>query len=147
MYTDYSPVKRIRSDLRSVFSLTIVSLFLLFLASSAPHRVHHIFENLAGPGKNAPERDGSTEPLITTDAHVGVSHAPANTANQEKKHGESAKPDCVAASVAQNSHLSPVEVSTIALPTTDVICRSSHPSLSFAGFNPSPFAQRAPPHL
>ncbi len=39
-------MKIILRNLRSTCALGIISCFVLFLAASAPHRVHHLFENL-----------------------------------------------------------------------------------------------------
>jgi hypothetical protein len=42
---------------RSICSLGIIASFVLFLASSAPHRVHHFFENLSYSGDLLHERE------------------------------------------------------------------------------------------
>jgi hypothetical protein len=44
-------VKYVTSHLRSACAIGSVSFFILFLAASQPHRVHHLFENLYAPAK------------------------------------------------------------------------------------------------
>jgi hypothetical protein len=122
--------------LRSVCSLGIVSVFVFFLASSAPHRVHHIFENLSHPD----------EKVSTSDASHPSDHAQTDTADN-KNDGKSPKTDCVAASVAQNAHLSIVQVPAIDLVAAEIQAQSKPQVLSLATFNSSPYRERAPPHI
>jgi hypothetical protein len=49
-------VKPIGYNFRSACALGIISCFVLFLAASAPHRVHHLFENLQYPGEVVEEQ-------------------------------------------------------------------------------------------
>ena len=137
MYTNYSPLKKARSDFRSICSLGIVSLFLFFLAASAPHRVHHIFENLLHSDENFSSWDVSTE------SHDSQTHR----ADHKKDDSTSAKTDCVAASVAQNAHVSIVQVPEIGLRAAELQGQSKPQVLAFASFNPSPFGERAPPSI
>lgn len=45
-YTHANVVKRMCQNLRSTCAVGTIAHFVLFLAASAPHRVHHTFENL-----------------------------------------------------------------------------------------------------
>jgi hypothetical protein len=155
-------MKRVALNARSVCSLGIISLFVLFLASSAPHRVHHLFENLSHESKP----NAATAQLVTTKVpakshhhhssdhsssphehghHAEVSHA--TTDGHERQEDRSAQSDCVAQTVAQNSHVLLVELSTTDLLTAELDCLLTDSASSFAGFNPSPFSQRAPPRV
>jgi hypothetical protein len=49
-----SSIKALRAvvpNIRSICAVAVISLFVLFLTTSAPHRVHHLFENLSHSGK------------------------------------------------------------------------------------------------
>jgi hypothetical protein len=153
-------MKRIVFNGRSVFSLGVISLFLLFLASSAPHQVHHLFENLPHKSKaNATSQSAAAKAPAQANhhhssneyssphehSHAEVSHA--TTDGHERQEDKSAQSDCLAQTVAQNSHALLVELSTTVLLTAGLDCFLAHSESSFAGFNPSPFSQRAPPRI
>lgn len=106
---------------------------LFFLIASAPHRVHHFFEQHALP----------------EDAHVA--QAVSYDHDGEPRHDHEQKPapasqasDCVVLSVAQHSHASPVQMFEIAL-ISSVSQRRQEPQLVAAlVFSFSPCSQRAP---
>jgi hypothetical protein len=126
-------------NFRFVCSLGIASFFVLFLASSAPHRVHHFFEGLP----HSHENDADTDDFEGVDGHADHSHT--DSADHENHRNKPVVPDCVAASIAQNAHLSIVEVSEIAVRVAEFRGHSILPVLSFISFNPAPFGERAPP--
>jgi hypothetical protein len=122
--------------------LALAATFLFFVLYSAPHRVHHLFEELSV----SPERsDDAATPTAPHD-HPTQNSA-YNNAGHEHDHssGGSAKADCMAQAVAQNFHLAPaqaIEVSYLKLESetqpADTLTWHYH-------FRPSPFSQRAPP--
>jgi hypothetical protein len=113
-------------NFRSICGLGIVSLFVLFLTASAPHRVHHFFEQSQFP--------------------VAHDH---DAADKPHSHGQdSPKPqqsDCAVQSVAQNSHISSVQL--IAVPFLEIaLAYKPDPGIIASSFfDASPFSQRAPP--
>jgi hypothetical protein len=115
-------------NFRSICALGIVSLFVLFLTASAPHRVHHSFEQPQFP--------------------VAHDHDAADKAHSHGHDQDSPKPqqsDCAVQLVAQNSHVSSVQL--IAVPFLE-IALAHKPDLGIIAssfFDASPFSQRAPP--
>ena len=126
---------RQRSSLRRHFHVGAALSFLLFLIASAPHRVHHFFEQFPAPAESAATR---------THKHAdGTHHSHENKGNRP----ESQQADCVLLSVAQHAHASLVQVFSFTV-TERVIAREREPSvLAVAAFNSAPFSQRAPPGL
>ena len=88
--------------------LALAAAFLFFVLYSAPHRVHHLFENL--PSLQA--RDHETAPVAA--ASEGHEHGHDHHSGSESSDpSRSSKSNCLAQSVAQNSHLSfhqPLEI-------------------------------------
>jgi hypothetical protein len=107
------------------FSLVLSSLLLVFLISSQPHRVHHLFES----------HGDSHDPIqVDSDKH-----------DQHQDQSKPAQTDCVLKSIAQNCHLGQVDLVTLSLSQTNR--QLFHPRVdpqvdSFAAFQ---FLQRAPP--
>lgn len=118
-------------DIRAVCSFGVVSFFILFLTAAAPHRVHHIAEKLSPP-------NGSSTSTVNDDDIHG------ETTSHDKPDG-SVIPDCIAASIAQNAHLSFVDAADVAVWVVEFSAQSNPPVVLFVTFNPSPFAERAPP--
>jgi hypothetical protein len=110
--------------------LHVAASFFFFLVVSAPHRVHHFFEQ----GPFAP-RSGAAHSHDAGDEGHDHQRAPQGT-------GEV---DCTVQSLAQNAHAAAAPL--IALPfERSVHARIDHPAFKrAASFNPSPFSQRAPP--
>jgi hypothetical protein len=109
--------------------------FGFFLAASAPHRLHHFFEQVPGAGHQHAEADHN---------HA---HADGEQHSHHDPHepGRKQQPDCVVLSVAKNAHASLVQ-SFVMPAATFTMARRSDPLLLVAHrFNPSPFSQRAPP--
>ena len=121
-------------NLRSICASGIVSLFVLFLTVSAPHRVHHIFEQSPFPFEHTP-------------SHANDHNADDATHSQGQDHN-SPKPlhsDCALQSVAQNTHISSAQL--IELPFLEIacLCNADHRIVASSFFDASPFSQRAPP--
>jgi hypothetical protein len=118
---------------RSGCTLGIISLFVIFLAASAPHRVHHFFENLPLHNHSHSHND-----------HAGDNDHSRSPGNDH----ESPQPqqsNCAVQSVAQNSHVSAVQL--IEIPFSE-IALAHKPNLRIIAssfFDASPFSQRAPP--
>jgi hypothetical protein len=155
-------MKQVAVNARSACALGIISLFVFFLASSAPHRVHHLFERLPHKGKASPattqlvaaktpakpHHHHSSEHSSSPHEHsrrTEVSHD--TTAGHERQEDRSAQSDCVAQTVAHNSHVLLIHLSTTVLLTAGLDCFLIHSESSFTGFNSSPFRPRAPPRV
>lgn len=127
-------VRTVFRNCRSICAVGIISLFVLFLTASAPHRVHHIFEQSAFPAED-------------THAHANDHDLDDATHSHGQDH-DSPKPlhsDCALQSVAQNSHVSSAQL--IEVPFLE-IARPCDPDRRVAAasfFDASPFSQRAPP--
>jgi hypothetical protein len=117
-------------NFRSICAVGIVSLFVLFLTASAPHRVHHFFEQPQFPVVHEHAHDA---------AEAAHSHGPDH---------DSSKPqhsDCAIQSLAQNSHVSSVQL--IEVPFLEIaLAHKPDPwTVASSFFDASPFSQRAPP--
>jgi hypothetical protein len=117
-------------NFRSICALGIVSLFVLFLTASAPHRVHHFFEQ-----PQFPVAHGHTDDA----ADAAHSHGPDHDL-PKSQHS-----DCAIQSVAQNSHISSAQL--IEVPFLEIaLAHKPDPGIvASAFFDASPFSQRAPP--
>jgi hypothetical protein len=147
-------VKIILRHVRSTCSLGIISCFVLFLTASAPHRVHHLFENLPkthGHHRHAhPSIQSGTTSAVdhdTNDDEHSASPARAGTTHNDKNHDGNAQTVCLLQSAAQHSHLSDAQLVEIAFLSIESEERPDGPSSRLSPFNPSPFSQRAPPKL
>jgi hypothetical protein len=114
--------------------LSVVAVFGLFLASSAPHRVHHFFERI-------PAADHSA---FAKQAHDHAEDAEHSDGNQHKRPA-SQPTDCYVLTGAQNAHASVVQPFNFAPVACAVIRRQDRPISIKYWFNPAPFSQRAPP--
>jgi hypothetical protein len=122
--------------------LALAATFLFFVLYSAPHRVHHLFEELSV----SPERSDDAATDFKRHTHRDNNSEHNNDGHQhDHSSGGSAKADCMAQAVAQNFHLAPaqaIEVSYLKLESetqpADTLTWHYH-------FRPSPFSQRAPP--
>jgi hypothetical protein len=143
-------VRTVFRNFRSTCSVGIVSLFVLFLSASAPHRVHHLFENL----RKTHVRDHHIHPSTQSgarghthgDAHsAGPLHA--DTTHDDQNHDGTTQTICLLQGAAQHSHLSTVHLVTVAFFSIESKERHEGPFLRLSPFNPSPFSQRAPPTI
>ncbi len=135
-------MKQDRHNQKPNLALVTIGFFVLLLVSSAPHRVHHIFEELGVSPKNSDDAASPTPPH--SQAEQDSEH---DDAGHEHDHnsGGSAKADCVAQAIAQNSHVAPAQATEVdylelASKTQPAVTLSRH-----CHFSPSPFSQRAPP--
>jgi hypothetical protein len=135
-------VKQTRLNQKPGLALVTGWFFVLLLASSAPHRVHHAFEDLDFSQKSS--ADATTGSNGHTHNDENSEHDPDGHEHDHSS-GGSAKTDCVAQAVAQNFHFAPApatEVSYLELES------ETQPAVTLAPhyqFRPSPFSQRAPP--
>ena len=129
-------------EVRGMTRLALAAAFLFFVLYSAPHRVHHLFEEL---GVSPKSNDDSATP---TAPHDYPTHNSAhNNAGHEHDHssGGSAKADCAAQAVAQNSHLAPAQAIKVGYPKVESEAQPADTLTWHYHFRPSPFSQRAPP--
>jgi hypothetical protein len=111
--------------------LHVAASFLFFLVVSAPHRVHHFFEQ----GGFAPRSGAAHSHDAGEESHD----------HQRAPQGTGGGVDCTVQSLAQNAHAAAAPL--IALPF-EQFARAHVDQPAFtraASFNPSPFSQRAPP--
>ena len=137
-------MKQTRLTRRSALALGTGWFFVLVLASSAPHRVHHVFEDLSFSHKSSDDAATRSE----AHAHLDENSEHDNAGHEhDRSSGGSAKADCIAQAVAQNFHLAPAqatEVSYLELQS------QTQPAVTLAPhyqFSLSPFSQRAPPQV
>ena len=145
-------MKNIFRNLHSTLAIGIVSLFVLFLTVSAPHRVHHLFENLREPNHHGHHVHKSMRPRATSavDDHThGHAHSAgplhAGTTHHDQNHDDNPQTVCLLESASQHSHLSIVHLAKIPFLSTESGERSGGLFLRLPPFNPSPSSQRAPP--
>jgi hypothetical protein len=122
------------SKLRRGFYLSCATAFWFFIAASAPHRVHHFFEQLSTTHHVA--RVQTNEPSSGEHRHDG---------RENKRPAQ--QNDCIVLSVAQHAHASVVQSFTLAVRESAVGRPHERPIVAASSFNPAPFSQRAPPLL
>jgi hypothetical protein len=113
----------------------VAAAFLFFVLYSAPHRVHHLLEQAPfAPAQTNAATDGGHS---ASDNHHGHNRIPKTPGTNPA--------DCAVQSLAQNAHASTPAL--IGLPAQTAACsRRNETAVAWtASFNPSPFAQRAPP--
>jgi hypothetical protein len=118
---------------RGKVRVAVAAAFLFFVLYSAPHRVHHFFEQ---------------RPVAAAQDNNQAWHSDPSAANGHDHEREPPQPkptDCTAQLAAQNTHFA--APSPIAFPFAEIIRAQSEIGAvtRAATFNPSPFAQRAPP--
>lgn len=89
--------KKISFTFRSNLSLAIVALFVLFLVASAPHRVHHLLENLPPNADTFSAESGSRHTHLGQQARLAASsddpHGAHNPAANSHPHPHKANHD------------------------------------------------------
>jgi hypothetical protein len=125
--------KPVSASIRGLY-LSIAAVFGLFLASSAPHRVHHLFERL-------PAADHSASATRAHDHAEGAEHSDSN----QHKRTTSQPTDCFVLSIAQNAHVTLVQTFAFVAVESPFTFQGDQAIRETASFNPSPFSQRAPP--
>jgi hypothetical protein len=117
---------------RSSVALGTAALFAFFLAASAPHRVHHFFEQISFP----------KEPV----EHSGDEHSAHHRHDHSQKHHPQPQPiNCPVYSATQHSQLSIVQAVQITFVQTLITRRAHRPVVRLLIAKTSPFSQRAPP--
>jgi hypothetical protein len=120
-------------DSRGKIRCAVAAAFLFFVLYTAPHRVHHVFEQ-------AP-----FAPADLDDHAQASSTAGSHEHDHEGKSPLPQRSDCAAQMAAQSTHfasppLIELPFSTFACARTELVVVARA-----ASFNPSPFSQRAPP--
>jgi hypothetical protein len=127
------PGKKIATAKPSLCWSTALS-FLFFLVFSAPHRVHHVYEQLHS----------------STARHVDHGeiddHAKSNDRRSSGNQPSKAN-DCVVLVVTQTAHLSSVSSFDLPVLATATPRRAYYPSETIKSFNASPASPRAPPRV
>jgi hypothetical protein len=119
---------------RSYAAIVSAAAFVFFLLYTAPHRVHHFFE----------------QRMAAADPHDHARSSDRNATHEHDHEGNSPRPqrsDCAAQMAAQSAHFAAPPL--IEFPFS--IFARARAELVEAGwaasFNPSPFSQRAPPRV
>ena len=122
--------------------LTLAAAFLFFLLYSAPHRVHHLFEELGVSRKTSDDAAKATAPHDRPERN-----AEHDNPGHEHDHNSrgSAKADCTVQAVAQNFHVAPEQAIVIGYRELESQTRPAVTLSWHYHFSPSPFSQRAPP--
>ena len=122
--------------------LALAGAFLFFVLYSAPHRVHHLFEELGVSSKSS---DHAAEPTAPHDHPAQNSEH--DNASHEHDHSSdgSAKAECVIQAVAQNFHFAPAQATEVSYLELEAETRPAVSVAPHYHFSLSPFSQRAPP--
>jgi cytidylate kinase len=118
--------------------LGVAAAFWFFLAASAPHRVHHFFEQFPAPGKQQTAHDHIHQ-------YADGEHHRHDGHDRQRGQRPSQQNDCVVLAVVQNAQASIVESFSFAVLESAVARGIERPAAIPSSFNPSPFSQRAPP--
>lgn len=109
---------------------------LFFLVFSAPHRVHHFFEQTSAP---------TADRIIYADAHH---HSDGNDRDpHDKSQPVSKQSDCIVLSVSQAAHLSLVALFSFPIFEGATVRCDNHRATAIASRHLSPASPRAPPQL
>jgi hypothetical protein len=114
--------------------LSIVSVFGFFLASSAPHRVHHLFERFPVAEHSLAAKHGQEH-----------AHGAEHEDSEHQTRPTPQPPDCFVLSIAQNAHASVVDAFAVVVVERRFAVQGDQAIAETQSFNPSPFSQRAPP--
>jgi hypothetical protein len=125
--------KQISTSKRGSCLFVAVSL-LLFLILSAPHRVHHFFEQF--PSQRSTGLEASTFHDHGDSRHENHSPVPTPTSQQS---------DCLILTATQNAHALAASLFDLSIFSIAVKRAQIDSSYSASSFNPSPRSQRAPP--
>jgi hypothetical protein len=118
---------------RGQVRVAVAAAFLFFVLYSAPHRVHHFFEQ--GPVAAAQDSNQAW-------------HNDPSGANGHDHERESPQPkptDCAAQLAAQNAHFAALPLIEFPFATFNSAAVEPHAVAWASSFNPSPYSQRAPP--
>jgi len=126
-----SLIRRFSLDSRGQIRCAVAAAFLFFVLYTAPHRVHHFFEQ----GRFAP----APHDHHAATAEAGGSHKHDHDAPQSQP------ADCAAQLAAQNTHFASPPLIELPFSTSARACADLLTVARSESFNPSPFSQRAPP--
>jgi hypothetical protein len=141
-------VKRIIFNFRAICSLGTLSLFVLFLAASQPHRVHHLLEDLRASSSDRVHSHSSDHHQDRAAEQDGTSSSPhADTTKHDANHDTSTQTNCVVQAAAHHAHFAALTCTLVPFSGTEPTSDSVRTISSPASFNPAPFGQRAPPAL
>jgi hypothetical protein len=115
--------------------LLVAAAFLFLLLYSAPHRVHHFFENASSAKARNPSPLDVSAHNHDHDHHGAPQQPLTNSAG------------CAVLSLAQNAHAFMPALLTLPVHAVAWDRAAELTVFSTACFNPSPFSQRAPPLL
>jgi hypothetical protein len=119
----------------------------LFLAASAPHRVHHLFDHLQKAPNDGDHAHGAHS-LVGHHLHAhSADPSQAGDTHDDHNHDGAAQTICLLQSAAQHSHLSTAQPVSVIFLKVEFKERLERFSLLLLPFNPSPFSQRAPPTI
>ena len=146
-------MKKIDYNFRTSCALGIISCFVLFLTASAPHRVHHLFENLPKTHDQDDHAHPSIQSVTTSavdhdaddDEHSAPAHAGAT--HDDQNHDGTAQTVCLLQNAGQHSHLSNAQLVEMTFLSIQSEERPDGSSFLLSRFNPSPFSQSAPPKV
>jgi hypothetical protein len=124
--------------LQRSLSLAAAVAFCFFLIASAPHRVHHFFEQLPGSSEHQGAHAAAHE-------HTGAAHNGHDHHDRDHERTPQQPDDCVVLSVAQNAHASLVHSFNLWIFDSAVTRRRESGVVAASSFNPAPRSQRAPP--
>jgi hypothetical protein len=125
-----SLTNRVRFNKCGAVRCGLAAALLVFIVYSAPHRVHHAFEE--GPLGPVPRSQSAPRSDRHGDEH---DHEPKS----------SQQSDCAARLAAQNTHFASAPLTAVPLSAIAYVRSELVPTRRTASFNPSPFSQRAPP--
>jgi hypothetical protein len=156
-----NPVRKFNTNFHAYCAVGTVSLFVLFLIASAPHRVHHLLENLPlreGLAAQAHHHDDEEHRgTLTTRNQLAAHHGDhaeqgsqplhTNRADRDARHDNSTQTDCVVQTVTQHSQLAPVQ--SLGMIFVGIECAAYQlPAFEHVlHFSSAPFSQRAPSRI
>jgi len=127
-------VEKLNSASMRGLYLSIVVAFSFFLASSAPHRVHHLFDQY-------PAADTATAAKHAHDHSQGGEQPDHH--HHKRRNPQST--DCFVLTLAENVHASVVQSFSFTPVELAVTYQQDRVFGTAFAFNPAPFSQRAPP--
>jgi hypothetical protein len=128
-----SSIRILSLDSRGQARAAVAAAFLFFVLYTAPHRVHHFFEQ------------GSIAPIEDDDYARASDRTGTRRHDHERKSPQPQRSDCAAQMAGQCTHFASPPL--IEFPFSTFACAHTEllEAASAASFNPSPFSQRAPP--
>lgn len=123
------------SKLQRRLCLSAAAAFGFFPTASAPHRVHHVFEQLSA----------SSTAIAAPDEHAALGHPGPDHRQRDGGKTPPQPNDCAVLSLAQNAHVSVVQSFSLVIFDSAVTDLQETRPLVVSSFNSAPRSQRAPP--